>query len=98
MSSELDLPCLCSADLNMLQDVLEKGGFDADTLLRDEQLFNAAAILMIKLFQEGTTSPEALSLALESHFGKLTPARKAVTALAERHAIQRLPSSDQVAT
>lgn len=98
MSSELDLPHLCSADLDMLQDVLEKSGFDADALLRDERLFNAAAILMIKLFQEGTTSPEALSLALESHFGKLKPVREPLTAIADRHAIQGLPRSDHIIT
>lgn len=96
MSSELDLPYLCSADLDMLQDVLEKNGFDADILLWDERLFNAAAILIIKLFQQGTTSPEALSRALESHFGKLNPVLKPSAAVADRYANQGLPSSHHI--
>lgn len=95
MSSELDLPYLCSADLDMLQDVLEEAGFDADALIHDERLFNAAAILLIKLFQEGTTSPAALSLALENRFGKQKPTRKPVAATDDRYAIQGLPHENR---
>lgn len=92
MSSALEKPHLTSSDLDMLQAVLDDAGYDARILIDDEGVFNVAAMLLIKLFQDGVTSPALLSLALEHHFGKLkTPKPKPVTPVYDRYAIQGLP-------
>ncbi|MGZ2450037.1 hypothetical protein ACVIRO_002791 [Rhizobium ruizarguesonis] len=68
MSSTSEKSHLTSSDLDMLQGVLDDAGYDARILIDDERVFNVAAVLLIRLFEEGVTSPALLSLALEHHF------------------------------
>ena len=91
MSSALEKAYLTSSDLDLLQAVLDDAGYDAKILIDDEGVFNVAAMLLIRLFQEGVTSPADLSLALEHHFGKLKTPPKQVTPVYNRYAIQGLP-------
>ncbi|MGO7631728.1 hypothetical protein ACC692_36950, partial [Rhizobium ruizarguesonis] len=72
-------------DLDMLQGVLDYAGYDARILIDDERVFNFAAVLLIRLFEEGVTSPALLSLALEHHFGKLNTPPKPVTPVFNRY-------------
>ncbi|MFL5012172.1 MULTISPECIES: hypothetical protein [Rhizobium] len=94
MSSTSEKSHLTSSDLDMLQGVLDDAGYDARILIDDERVFNVAAVLLIRLFEEGVTSPAMLSLALEHHFGKLKTPPKPVTPIFNRYAIQGLPRED----
>ncbi|MBX4908181.1 MULTISPECIES: hypothetical protein [Rhizobium] len=91
MSSTSDKPYLTSSDLDMLQGVLDTAGYKARIPAGDEQTCNAAAMLLIKLFQEGVTSPAMLLRALEYHFGRPKKQQKPVTPVCNRYAIQGLP-------
>ncbi|MDK4733197.1 MULTISPECIES: hypothetical protein [Rhizobium] len=91
MSSTSDKPYLTSSDLDMLQGVLDAAGYTTKIPVEDEQACNAAAMLLIKLFQEGVTSPVMLLRALEYHFGKPKKQPKPVTPVCNRYAIQGLP-------
>ncbi|MBX4956833.1 hypothetical protein HJB51_01240 [Rhizobium lentis] len=91
MSSTSDKPYLTSSDLEMLQGVLDAAGYKAKIPANDEEVFNAAAMLLIRLFQEGVTSPAMLLRALEYHFGKPKKQPKPVTPVCNRYAIQGLP-------
>ncbi|WP_018484358.1 hypothetical protein [Rhizobium ruizarguesonis] len=97
MSSTSEKSHLTSSDLDMLQGVLDDAGYDARILIDDERVFNVAAVLLIRLFEEGVTSPALLSLALEHHFGKLKTPPKPVTPIFNRYAIQGLPREDALA-
>ncbi|UTS92581.1 MULTISPECIES: hypothetical protein [Rhizobium] len=97
MSSTSEKPHLTSSDLDMLQGVLDDAGYDARILIDDERVFNVAAILLIRLFQEGVTSPAMLSRALEHHFGKPKAPPKVVTPVCNRYAIQGLPRERRAA-
>jgi hypothetical protein len=94
MSSTSEKSHLTPSDLDMLQGVLDDAGYDARILIDDERVFNVAAVLLIRLFEEGVTSPALLSLALEHHFGKLKTPPKPVTPVFNRYAIQGLPRED----
>lgn len=91
MSSTSDKPYLTSSDLDMLQGVLDAAGYKARIPAGDDETCNAAATLLIKLFQEGVTSPAMLLRALEYHFGKPKKQPKPVTPVCNRYAIQGLP-------
>ncbi|MFS8147444.1 hypothetical protein QD408_19320 [Rhizobium sp. BR 249] len=98
MSSTSEKPYLTSSDLDMLQSVLDDAGYQAKILIDDEKCPNVAAMLLVKLFQEGVRSPAMLSLALEHHFGKLKTPPKAVTPVYDRYAIQGLPRERRAAS
>ncbi|PDT15254.1 hypothetical protein CO670_18830 [Rhizobium sp. J15] len=98
MSSTSEKPYLTSSDLDMLQSVLDDAGYQAKIVIDDGANFNVAATLLIKLFQEGVTSPEMLSLALEHHFGKLKKPPKPITPVYDRYAIQGLPRERRAAS
>ncbi|UVD59092.1 hypothetical protein NE852_06445 [Rhizobium sp. Pop5] len=91
MSSASEKPFLTSSDLDMLQGVLDDAGYNARIPTGDEMGLNAAAMLLIKLYQEGVTSPVMLSKALEYHFGKPKTVPKPITPVCNRYAIQGLP-------
>ncbi|PDS79891.1 hypothetical protein CO667_05110 [Rhizobium sp. L43] len=95
MSSTSEKPHLTSSDLDMLQGVLDDAGYDAKILIDDERVFNVAAVLLIRLFQEGVTSPAMLSRALEYHFGKPKTPPKPLTPVCNRYAIQGLPRDER---
>ncbi|WP_208722732.1 hypothetical protein [Rhizobium vallis] len=97
MSSNSEKPYLTSSDLDMLQGVLDDAGYDAKILIDDERVFNVAAMLLIRLFQEGVTSPVLLSRALEYHFGKPKAPPKPITPVCNRYAIQGLPRERRAA-
>ncbi|WP_222071306.1 hypothetical protein [Rhizobium leguminosarum] len=97
MSSTFEKSHLTSSDLDMLQGVLDDAGYDAKILIGNERVFNVAAILLIRLFEEGVTSPAMLSQALEHHFGKLKTPPKTVTPVFNRYAIQGLPRERRAA-
>ncbi|TDW32165.1 hypothetical protein EV128_10732 [Rhizobium azibense] len=93
MSSEFSTKYLTSQDLGMLQQVLSDAGYTDDILIEPPRPFNAAAKLMIRLFQQGMTDPTNLANELDRQFGK---SRKMETAFAgsplHRFAIQGLPT------
>ncbi|WP_455872593.1 hypothetical protein [Rhizobium yanglingense] len=95
MSSEVIMKYLNSEDLGILQQVLSDAGYTGDIRFDQPRTFNAAARLLIQLFQAGTTSPAELASELDRHFGKA----KRVVAMPpsvppfHRFAIQGLPSS-----
>ncbi|WP_172599142.1 hypothetical protein [Rhizobium leguminosarum] len=97
MSSTSAKPHLTSSDLDMLQGVLDEAGYDARIPTDDECVFNVAAVLLIRLFQEGVTSPVLLSKALEYHFGKPKAPPKPITPICNRYAIQGLPREKRAA-
>ncbi|WP_221131451.1 MULTISPECIES: hypothetical protein [unclassified Rhizobium] len=97
MSSTSEKSHLTSSDLDMLQGVLDDAGYDARILIEDQRVFNVAAVLLIRLFEEGVTSPAMLSRALEYHFGKPKAPPKPVVPVCNRYAIQGLPREKRAA-
>ncbi|APO73998.1 hypothetical protein AM571_CH01161 [Rhizobium etli 8C-3] len=95
MSSDVTMKNLTSDELGMLQQVLSDAGYTGDMLFDQPRTFNAAALLLIQLFQEGTTLPAELASGLDRHFGKAkrTVAMPPTVAPFHRFAIQGLPSS-----
>ncbi|SOC44062.1 hypothetical protein SAMN05892877_11254 [Rhizobium subbaraonis] len=91
MSSAPRTSSISPSDMNMLQTVLNEAGYDADVLSVDRSLFNAAALLVTKLFLSGETSPYALAAQLERNFGRSDRARVPYKSMLPRHAIQGLP-------
>jgi hypothetical protein len=63
---------LSASDLDMIKFVLDDAGYDADLLSENQRAFNAAAILLMSLFEGGMTSPAQLSIELERQFGRLS--------------------------
>lgn len=92
MSSEFPQEYLTAEDLNLLQDVLSKAGYTCDILLDKPSKFNVAALLLVRLFQEGVTAPADLADELVRHFGRNTPDIQLDTVSPfHRFAIQGLP-------
>ncbi|MFD1328745.1 hypothetical protein [Mycoplana ramosa] len=79
------------SDMEMIQSVLDDAGYDANVLAIDQSLFNTAALLVVKLFLAGETSPYALTAQLERNFGKGVATRAPYGAPLPRYAIQGLP-------
>lgn len=69
MSSTLNVSVRTS-DLAVLQGVLDDAGYDSTSSLADPKYYNIAARLLFKLYHDGMTSPAALSIELNRHFGK----------------------------
>lgn len=92
MSSAPKSSSISPSDMSMLQTVLNDAGYDADVLSVDRSLFNAAALLVTKLFLSGETSPYALAAQLERNFGRSDSARVPYKSMLPRHAIQGLPA------
>ena len=92
MSSNINATYLSSDDLNLLQGVLSRAGYTADLLIESPETFNVAAILLIKLFQDGVTEPRDLTIALERHFGRVRTKPVALPAM-PRYAIQGIPTA-----
>lgn len=86
MSSDISL-----SDMEIIQSVLDDAGYDANVLAIDQSLFNTAALLVVKLFLAGETSPYALTAQLERYFGKAMNTRAPYRAPLPRYAIQGLP-------
>ncbi|SEH87062.1 hypothetical protein SAMN05216228_1010159 [Rhizobium tibeticum] len=63
------LSIVTSADVAMLQIILDTAGYDAASSLADPKRYNVAAKLLIRRFQEGGASSRALSQELDRHFG-----------------------------
>ncbi|PKA40316.1 hypothetical protein N2599_03625 [Rhizobium sullae] len=95
MSSEVTMKYLTNDDLGMLQQVLSDAGYTGDMLFEQPRTFNTAALLLVRLFQDGTTSPAKLAGELDRHFGKAKRVAAMPPAVSPFHrfAIQGLPSS-----
>ncbi|OCP20980.1 MULTISPECIES: hypothetical protein [unclassified Ensifer] len=91
MSSNPAYATILPAEMEMIQTVLDDAGYDADVLAEDQSLFNAAALLVMKLFLAGETSPYALSAQLERNFGAPTKDSAPYKPPLPRFAIQGLP-------
>ncbi|KKZ84079.1 hypothetical protein [Rhizobium phaseoli] len=69
MSSNLNISVRTS-DLAVLQGVLDDAGYDPTSSLADPKYYNIAVKLLFHLYNDGMTSPTALSIELSRHFGK----------------------------
>ncbi|MBB4192121.1 hypothetical protein GGE45_003197 [Rhizobium aethiopicum] len=69
MSSNLNISVRTS-DLAVLQGVLDDAGYDSTSSLADPKYYNIAVKLLFHLYNDGMTSPAALSIELSRHFGK----------------------------
>ena len=93
MSSDPSFTVISPAEMAMIQSILENAGYDACFLRDDHRQFNAAALLVMKLFLAGETSPYALSAQLEYIFGKADVNKAPYKSPSARYAIQGLPSN-----
>ena len=91
MSSDPSFTAISPIEMEMIQSVLDNSGYDANVLRADQRQFNAAALLLMKLFLAGETSPDALSAQLEYNFGKATVNKLPYKSPFARYAIQGLP-------
>lgn len=89
MSSDNNFYAISASDLQMIQSVLDDAGYDANVLATDQRLFNTAALLVMKLFLVGETSPYALLAQLERKFGRAS--ENIYKSPFARYAIQGLP-------
>lgn len=91
MSSDPRYASISPSEMKMVQSVLDDAGYDANVLAEDQSLFNTAALLVMKLFLAGETSPYALTAQLERNFGKAIDNRAHYKSPLPRYAIQGLP-------
>lgn len=91
MSSDPSYTVISPTEMEMIQSILDNAGYDADFLMDDQRQFNAAALLVMKLFLAGETSPDALSAQLEYNFGKASVNTAPYKSPFPRYAIQGLP-------
>ncbi|MBB3980286.1 hypothetical protein GGQ64_005539 [Rhizobium azooxidifex] len=91
MSSHPSFTAISPSEMEMIQSVLAKAGYDDNVLKDDQQHSNAAALLVMKLFRAGETSPHALSAQLEYNFGKASRNKLPYQSPFARYAIQGLP-------
>ncbi|MDI7862648.1 hypothetical protein MRS76_11825 [Rhizobiaceae bacterium n13] len=92
MSSRSSKDLLSLSELETIASVLGSSGYSAAVLVRDPQLFNAAALLVNKLFAAGVTSPHELSRQLDRQFGKASQNMLLYSSPHARFAIQGLPN------
>ncbi len=93
MSSDPSFTVISPAEMAMIQSILKNAGYDASFLRDDERQFNAAALLVMKLFLAGETAPDVLSAQLEYIFGKAEVNQAPYKSPFARYAIQGLPSN-----
>ncbi|MCD2181603.1 hypothetical protein [Rhizobium sp. GN54] len=93
MSSDPSFTVISPAEMKMIKSILDSAGYDASLLRDDQRQFNAAALLLMKLFLAGETSPDALSAQLEYNFGKASVNKLPYKSPFARYAIQGLPSN-----
>lgn len=91
MSSHPSFTAISPSEMEMIQSVLVNAGYDDNALKDDKQHSNAAALLVMKLFRAGETSPHALSAQLEYNFGKASGNELPYKSPFARYAIQGLP-------
>jgi hypothetical protein len=92
MSSDVDTKYLSGDDLDFLHGILADAGYSGDDgALEEPSTTGVAANLLIRLFQEGVTSHDDLTLQLERHFGRFVHVRKSSISPFHRYAIQGLP-------
>ncbi|MDR6759707.1 hypothetical protein J2Y48_005025 [Mycoplana sp. BE70] len=94
MSSDPSYTVISPTEMEMIQSILDNAGYDADFLMDDQRQFNAAALLVMKLFLAGETSPDALSAQLEYNFGKASVNKPPYKSPFARYAIQGLPLTE----
>jgi hypothetical protein len=81
-------------DLRMLQQVLTDAGYTAEIASGTTATPNVAAMLLIRLFQEGTTDPQELSRLLVQRFGSHTKPQPIASRLLHADAIRGLSSPE----
>lgn len=91
MSSDPRYASISPSEMRMIQSILNDAGYDANVLAEDQSHFNAAALLVTKLFMAGETSPYALTAQLARNFGKASTSRVPYKSPLPRYAIQGLP-------
>ena len=69
MSSHPSLAAISPEEMEMIQSVLQRAGYNATLLGNDQRQFNMAAILVMRLFLAGETSADALAAQLKCRFG-----------------------------
>lgn len=69
MSSHPSLAAISPEEMEMIQSVLQRAGYNATLLGNDQRQFNAAALLVMRLFLAGETSADALAAQLKCRFG-----------------------------
>lgn len=90
MSSNPNL-YISASNMEMIQTVLDRAGYNAKLLVEDQRLFNTASLLVMKLFLAGEESPLGLTAKLEYQLGKACQNRQLYKSPHERYAIQGLP-------
>jgi hypothetical protein len=91
MSSIPNETVISSCDLQMMETVLSDAGFKRD-VLSEKDLFNAAAMMVMKLFQGGMTKQSDLLAEVLFYFGEQKQSHDASVPMLPRYAIQGLPS------
>ncbi|WP_280171493.1 hypothetical protein [Agrobacterium pusense] len=69
MSSHPSLAAISPEEMEMIQSVLQRAGYNATLLGNDQRQFNAAAFLVMRLFLAGETSADALAAQLKCRLG-----------------------------
>jgi len=104
MSSNLHMSVRTS-DMAILQGVLDNAGYDCTSSLEDPKCYNIAVKLLFKLYNDGMTSPAALTIELSRHFGKAPLSskssaefeknRKLIQGIGPVVVVSRLPAPEQ---
>lgn len=69
MSSDPHLANITTSEMEMIKNVLADAGYSVDILLEDKRLFDQAALLVIRMFLNGETSPYTLAARLNREIG-----------------------------
>lgn len=91
MSSDAKLAAISETDMQTIQSVLFRTGYDLGSGIGDEYEYSAAALLLMQKVRTGETSAVALEAYLDDRFGRASKNKVLFAPMLPRYAIQGLP-------
>ncbi|MCQ4629626.1 hypothetical protein GB927_006225 [Shinella sp. CPCC 100929] len=91
MSSDAKLAAISETDMQTIQSVLFRAGYDVGSGIGDDYKYSAAALLLMQKIRTEETSAVALEAYLDDRFGRSTKYKVLFAPLLPRYAIQGLP-------
>ncbi|WP_439631069.1 hypothetical protein [Shinella sp.] len=91
MSSDAKLAAISETDMQTIQSVLFRSGYDLGSGIGDDYKYSAAALLLMQKVRTEETSAVALEAYLDDRFGRPSKNKVLFAPLLPRYAIQGLP-------
>lgn len=91
MSSHPSLVAISPEEMEMIQSVLKRAGYNATLLGNDQRQFNTAAFLVMRLFLAGETSGDALAAQLKRRLGNADSLKQSYQSRPVVEAVRSVP-------